>query len=272
MPIGELVSVGQDSVAYLDRRNRRVTFIAREGIVGDVAVPTPFSPASEMTGDLRLHGYAFPAAAMHREPVLRMLHVDGASGDVVAAATLALPADAIGFPGILSGAVVLPGGRRVLRLNTDAAGAAGIRLVVFSEAGAFLYALEEPPFRQGRPTERDVERYREEYRIALLGEELAPADEAEFRRRPLPLYPRVALYRGVQEDAAGNLWVLSNRRTDDGTWVEVYRERAYAGSILLRGYVLGIQIRGDVLVALSEEMDDIAGERWLDWYEVVARS
>ncbi|HSJ07400.1 MAG TPA: hypothetical protein VK936_11880, partial [Longimicrobiales bacterium] len=63
MPIGELVSVGQDSVAYLDRRNRRVTFIAREGIVGDVAVPTPFSPASEMTGDLRLHGYAFPAAA-----------------------------------------------------------------------------------------------------------------------------------------------------------------------------------------------------------------
>jgi hypothetical protein len=55
----------------------------------------------------------------------------------------------------------------------------------------------------------------------------------------------------MPEDAAGNLWVLSNRRTDDGTWVDVYRERAYAGSVLLRGHVPGFQVRGDVLVEHS---------------------
>jgi hypothetical protein len=101
-----------------------------------------------------------------------------------------------------------------------------------------------------------------------------PPNEAElreFRSRPLNITPRASLFRVVQEDGRGWLWVLTTSRTAGGTEIDVFDDTEYRGSVTLPDHVLGIQVTRDTLLVLVEvdDPDRLEPMRRLDWYEIV---
>ncbi len=97
------------------------------------------------------------------------------------------------------------------------------------------------------------------------------AELAYFRGRPLSITPRAALFRVVQEDGRGRLWVLTTSRTAAGTDIDVFAGTEYRGSVTLPDHVLGMQITADTLLVLVEvdDPDRLVPTRRLDWYEIV---
>lgn len=143
------------------------------------------------------------------------------------------------------------------------------------------------------PDERDVARREEELRIgwaALQGTMMGPevmaralqlssdgtfesfVDETleDYRSRPRPY----SLGGGHQLfDPANRYWIATQRDTHEWSYLDVYENAEYAGSVRVRDRLRGFDVFGSTLVVLVERQvgpDDADGvpDRALDWYEI----
>jgi hypothetical protein len=264
---GFLVSDTDSAIALLDPVNRRVVRLQDDMRAVEASLDDRITPASDMVNGVVL-GYAPPGTGGWQDvPIARLRILDVETGSVVSAESLVIPSHELGgTEAAITGLVLLRSGRYIARVEGERLR----RWALFTAGGHFAALLDEPPFRPGRPTARDVEVFQEQYRIALMGAPMPDSTLRNFRSRPLRPYQRGMVYRHVQEDLQGNLWILTNRRTAEATWVDVYRGAAYHGSIALHGRVSALQIRGSVVLALTETISDAApvAARWLDWYDI----
>jgi hypothetical protein len=262
-PQSALVSAAPGTIGVVDYGNGRLSWFSRDGFVASVPLPPLSIPAGDAASDGTLYLHAFPGIG--GPPRLSVWRAEGRGGEARDELVLTMPADRLAGTGtMMSGAVRLETGY-VVRLTTDA----DSRLALLSAAGEFRQLLEPPPAALRYPSERDVEVYREGYARIFDGRPIPETRVRAFRTRPLPSMPRGTLFRLVQRDGTGRLWVVRTPEPD-GTPVDIYDGGTYAGTRWLAGRVLAIQTRDTVLVALAEHVDPAAEypRRWVDWYRL----
>ncbi len=138
--------------------------------------------------------------------------------------------------------------------------------------------VRAPTYRAELPDERDVARH-EEWLMAFqreLGVPTSTADETvaeamdSYRATP----KRYFLSTEHQLfDAANRYWIATQRNTHDWSYLDVYENAEYAGSVRVRDRLRGFDLLGSTLVVLVERQvgpDDADGlpDRALDWYEI----
>ena len=135
--------------------------------------------------------------------------------------------------------------------------------------------LRAPTYLAELPDDRDVAR-REEIILSVsrMIDQPAPAGLEgmleEYRATPKE-------YRlGTQHqlvDAANRYWIATLRDTHDWSYLDVYENAGYVGSVRVRDRLRGFDLLGSTLVALVERQvgaDDADGipDRALDWYDI----
>lgn len=130
--------------------------------------------------------------------------------------------------------------------------------------------IDSPTFRLTYPSEREVARYIEGAR-AMTGGAVEPSrTEVEgFRSEPRP-WSRLS---GHKVDDQGRLWVATTRDREEFSYIDVYRDRAYTGTVRVRHSMVAFDRLGSRLVVLVDrplEDDDPGGvpRRAIDWYDV----
>lgn len=130
-----------------------------------------------------------------------------------------------------------------------------------------VFVAKMPTYREEYPSEREVASRRRAMRF--LGPTLADHID-EYRRTP-KLFP--ALSESARAyDTDGNFWV-GTRATSDSSEVDVYAGTHFIGTVRIRGALLGLDIRGSIMVALVDRrsgLPDTIGipERGVDWYDI----
>ena len=135
--------------------------------------------------------------------------------------------------------------------------------------------LRAPMYVLELPNERDVARTEEEL-LALnrsQGLPRTPAiDEALERYRATP--KNYYLSAGEQLfDAANRYWIATRRDQHEWSWLDVYEDAAYVGSVRVRDRLRAFDLLGSTLVVLVDRQvgpDDSDGipDRALDWYDI----
>ena len=135
--------------------------------------------------------------------------------------------------------------------------------------------LRAPTYLAELPDERDVAR-REEIILSVSRMNGQPAPEGleemleEYRATPKE-------YRlGTEHqlvDAANRYWIATQRDTHDWSYLDVYENAEYVGSVKVRDRLRGFDLLGSTLVVLAERQvgpDDADGipDRALDWYDL----
>ena len=135
--------------------------------------------------------------------------------------------------------------------------------------------LRAPTYLAELPDERDVAR-REEMLMALNRSHDRPASESvdenleSYRATPKHYFLSTAhqLF-----DAANRYWIATQRDTHEWSYLDVYENAEYAGSVKVRDRLRDFDLLGSTLVVLVERQvgpDDADGipDRALDWYEI----
>lgn len=246
---GFLLSVHGGGLAFVDVRNQRVSLFTNGQFVGSHRVPRPLTPASDVF-DGMWDGYVPSVPSRHPTLVLQ----SASQPDSTQRRILEVPGDLLrDTMSVISGAVVTGRGY-IARYESPLRDES---LLQYDTNGAFLSVLKNPVVTPNYPDDRDIEIYREMYRN-LLRQDPSPQALAEYRRRPIGWLPRATLIRTVQQDRRARTWVLTARRSDEHTEVDVFGSDAvYLRTVGLNGRVLGIQILDDVLISLAEGSDGI---------------
>lgn len=109
------------------------------------------------------------------------------------------------------------------------------------------------------PGERDVDQYVAGLRM-LFGSEPPSSQVAEYRGRPKRWYRSNAAV-----DGEGRLWIATNRDRDEYSYLDVYADREYVGTVRVRDRLMGFDVRGSTLVVVAERAGP-SPSRVVDWY------
>lgn len=263
--LGALVSGPHGTAAFVDSRNRRISLFSADGYVGQLPDPSGLRLAADLPEDSTFTGQGFPAIG--GPPVLTVVNVRQHRDSVNWKVILEFDPQELGSPGMLiSDASPLRSGRFVAR----PASSGRTNLALYDGSGGYLGLLRFPYRPTRHPSDSDVEATAAEFR-RVFGMAPSEAELSHFRSRPLSITPRAPLYRVVQEDGRGWLWVLTTIRTAAGTEIDVFDGTKYRGTITLPDHVLGMQINADTLLVLAEAdgPERPVPTRRLDWYEIV---
>ena len=135
--------------------------------------------------------------------------------------------------------------------------------------------LRAPTYLAELPDERDVAR-REEMFMALNRRNDRPASESVDENlesyRATPKEYRLATEHQLF-DAANRYWIATQRDTHEWSYLDVYDNAEYAGSVKVRDRLRAFDLLGSTLVVLVERQvgpDDADGipDRALDWYDI----
>ena len=155
--------------------------------------------------------------------------------------------------------------------------ACGGHLIFVGDTGE-VTVLRAPTYSAELPDERDVARH-EEWLMAFqrgLGVPTSTADEtvaeamASYRATP----KRYFLSTEHQLfDVDNRYWIATQRDTHEWSYLDVYENAEYVGSVRVRDRLIGFDLLGSTLVVLVERQvgpDDTDGipDRALDWYEI----
>ena len=138
--------------------------------------------------------------------------------------------------------------------------------------------LRAPTYLAELPDERDVTRY-EEWLVAFQREQGIPASTAaESVAEAMDTYRATPkrYFLGTEHqlvDAANRFWIATQRDTHEWSYLDVYANAEYLGSVKVRDRLRGFDLLGSTLVVLVERQvgaDDADGipDRALDWYEI----
>ena len=266
--IGELVSGPGETVASVDVRNRRISLFSQAGFVGDWPRRDVPPIAGDLPEDSTFTGHGFPAFA--GPPVLTIANVHIGKHRHSVNWQVRLEFDPREVPS--SGTVHLTSATRLRsgRFVADIAREGRTALALYDSTGGYMGLLRFPNRPTRYPSDGDLEAMVADYR-RVFGHPPSEAELEWFRSRPLNNTPRAGLYRVVQEDRLGWLWVLTTSRTAGGTEIDVFDGTEYRGSVTLPDHVLGLQMSGDTLLVLAEvdDPDRLVATRRLDWYEIL---
>lgn len=263
--LGTLVSGPHGTAAFVDSRNRRISLFSSDGYVGQLPLPSGLLLAGDLPADSTFTGHGFPAVG--GPPVLTVVNVRQHRDSINWEVRLEFDPQELGSEGVsLAAATRLRSGRFVARLAPSERPA----LALYGSSGEYIGLLRFPYRPTRYPSDSDVEAVVADFRRGF-GMPPSEAELDDFRSRPLSITPRAPLYRVVQEDGRGWLWVLTTIRTAAGTEIDVFDGTEYRGSVTLPDHVLGIQIIADTLLVLAEvdDPDRLVPTRRLDWYEIV---
>lgn len=147
--------------------------------------------------------------------------------------------------------------------------------LIFVGGAGDATVLRAPMYVPELPNELDVAR-REEELLALnrsQGLPRTPAiDEGLERYRATP--KNYHLSTGEQLfDAANRYWIATQRDQHEWSWLDVYEDAAYLGSVRVRDRLRAFDLLGSTLVVLVDRPvgpDDRDGipDRALDWYDI----
>ena len=135
--------------------------------------------------------------------------------------------------------------------------------------------LRAPTYLAELPDERDVAR-REEMFMALNRRNDRPASESVDENlesyRATPKEYRLSTEHQLF-DAANRYWIATQRDTHEWSYLDVYENAEYVGSVRVRDRIRGFDLLGSTLVVLVEREvgpDDADGipDRALDWYDI----
>ncbi len=221
--------------------------------------------AADLPADSTFTGQGFPAFG--GPPVLTVVNARQRRDSINWQVRLEFDPQELGSEQVsMAAATRLRSGRFVARLASSGRTA----LALYDRSGKYIGLLRFPYRHTRYPSDSDVEAVTADYRRGF-GMPPSEADLRRFRSRPVNITPRASLFRVVQEDDRGWLWVLTTSRTPAGTDIDVFDGTEYRGSVTLPDHVLGIQITGDTLLVLAEvdDPDSLVPTRRLDWYGVV---
>ena len=135
--------------------------------------------------------------------------------------------------------------------------------------------VRAPTYLAEPPDERDVARRREMLMAINMANGFPAAtglDEflESYRATPKKYFLSTA---DQLVDAANRYWIATQRDTHEWSYLDVYENAEYAGSVRVRDRLRGFDLFGSTLVALVERQvgpDDADGvpDRALDWYEI----
>ncbi len=135
--------------------------------------------------------------------------------------------------------------------------------------------LRAPTYNGELPNERDVARQEESlmaFQMSLGRPAAGPVvEEALERYRARPKNYHLGTEPLV--DAANRYWIATQRDTHEWSWLDVYQDAEYAGSVRVRDRLRGFDLLGSTLVVLVERQvgpNDADGipDRALDWYDL----
>jgi hypothetical protein len=266
----DLVSAPGGGFALADMQNRRVAFYdADREYVESTRLSVYFTAATELTDDSMVAGFSQPFPSVH--PTQQLLRVDATTGVARSRTLMRFDPARLGVDtALVSGKVVGPDGRILATVgNRDSSAVAW-----FGPAGEFIELLDFPDWGTVYPGERDIEERGEDYRL-IFRRPWPEAERREYAGTPLGRLRRGTGHRTLQVDAAGRAWVLGNRPSETGTFLELFDGATHLGSIELDGRVVGFQLADSILVALTEALEpgpDGLYPRRFDWYRVVERA
>ena len=152
--------------------------------------------------------------------------------------------------------------------------ACGGHLIFVGETGNDT-VLRAPTYVPELPNELDVDRKEQEL-LALnrsQGRPRTPAiDEGLERYRATPKHYYVSAGEQLF-DAANRYWIATQRDRYAWSWLDVYEDAAYLGSVRVRDRLRAFDLLGSTLVVLVDRQvgpDDGDGmpDRALDWYDI----
>ena len=133
--------------------------------------------------------------------------------------------------------------------------------------------LRAPEYVPELPDERDVARREEELRSIQMGRPV-PLDMKEllesYRATPKHYYLSTA---DQLVDAANRYWIATQRDTHEWSYLDVYENAEYVGSVKVRDRLRAFDLLGSTLVVLVDRQvgpGDADGipDRALDWYNI----
>ncbi len=151
--------------------------------------------------------------------------------------------------------------------------------LAFTHGSGPATVIRAPGYVEGLPSDRDVAWRREELEeFARLLEEMtrfpSTADIAGMTEEYATRAQSYFLARAVERyDSRGRLWVPTARDRDEQSFLDVYAEAAYYGTVVVRDRMMGFDIVGGTLAVLVErgvgpEDADGVPDRAIDWYDV----
>jgi hypothetical protein len=159
--------------------------------------------------------------------------------------------------GLAGGARSSSGGITFLTGNHD--------FVDYTEDGQVLRTFPAEGYREEYPGPRDIEEYRSRQ---FLG---STPGEGEVRRYSEEPKRYMHLGNQMRYDDEDRLWLLTLRDRDASSYLDVYQDQEWLGSVEVRDRAYGFDLLGNLLVVLVERAEfDAEGlaVRAIDWYEV----
>ena len=256
-----LVRGPRHTIAVIDPLASRLSVFTPAGeLVAAVAIPEVFEPMSPI-GETMIGTYAPNLRSTNRV----LAEFDLAGGAVLWRRELRTPSD-IGLPGecgLSWGAMSLGG--------VGTFGACHSQLLFYSASGdGEVGVIEAPTYTGELPNQRDIDEYRRGARFLFRNGVVPDAAVQEFAKTPKP--GRIA-GRSMVYDASGRLWVGTRRNRDRFSFLDLYLDRDFLGTVQVRDRMLGFDILHGTLVilverALDEHDGDGIPDRGVDWYDV----
>ncbi len=138
--------------------------------------------------------------------------------------------------------------------------------------------LRAPMYLPELPDERDVARREAELTAMLQGRGLGAAAASQSVAEGLETYraaPKHYFLSTADQlfDAGNRYWIATQRDTHDWSYLDVYENAQYVGSVRIRDRLRAFDLLGSTLVALVDRKvgaDDSDGfpDRALDWYDI----
>ena len=147
--------------------------------------------------------------------------------------------------------------------------------LIFASDTGDATVLRAPTYLAELPDERDVARFEEMLMSVNMGND-RPASESvdenleDYRATPKKYFLSTA---DQLVDDANRYWIATQRDTHEWSYLDVYENAEYIGSVMVRDRLRGFDLLGSTLVVLVERQvgaDDADGipDRALDWYDV----
>ena len=131
--------------------------------------------------------------------------------------------------------------------------------------------LPSPTYAKELPNERDVEAYASDM-IRLAGTMALPRSAmdpyvAGFKEDPKKWF---LVPGAIKFDHQGRLWVATTRDRDAYSYIDVWTDTEYAGTLRIRDRLVGYDLHGSTFAALVERVRNSDGivKRVIDWYDV----
>ena len=247
------------TVGVFDGSQSRLTVFEPTGALLSLAnTPLLFRPMGPF-GETVLGSYVVYAAAPSGALVAE---VDLNAGAILQERALPHPSE-LGLSmdcerGYSTGAVA-PGGRLAFSTCTSD--------VVLWGTGDNVTTFRDPTYLPELPSERDIEKHREGMRGAF-GVAPPETELLQFAQTPKRAFVRG---RALAYDVWGRLWAATQRDRDKFSYLNVFSDTTYAGSVRVRHRVEGFDLLDSILAVLVERPpDDPDGipTRGIDWYRI----